>query len=291
MPPPPLKALIVKVKITKLGQSEKDDELTAEIHNLHGMGDEAGRYTKALYPPGAFKEITSVEGKVRRYHKNQQGKRLILSSLGWICPGPYVEDYHAKIRDLENEFYPAVDRVKEKWPEILAECRRVQADHYDDDDYPPQERIREHFGFRLTMSPMPRTTDIGDLDFLCAERIDEIRSQVQSDVSRAAHDGAQQAMSRVLSLVGRISARLSQPDPTVHDKLIEDLREMCDLAPGLNLANDPEVSQLIFACRAKLLTVSPETLRDSALQRRLVAGAARNIASNFGTVGSRKLAA
>src|ERR1044071_2055950 len=84
------KALFVKVKISKLGQSEKDDELTAEIHALHGMGEDAGRYTKALYPRDAFKEIVAVEGKVRRYHRSQQGKRLILSSLGWICPGPFV---------------------------------------------------------------------------------------------------------------------------------------------------------------------------------------------------------
>ena len=42
------KALIVRVKISKLGQSEKDDQLTAEIHRLHGMTEEAGRYTKAI---------------------------------------------------------------------------------------------------------------------------------------------------------------------------------------------------------------------------------------------------
>ena len=53
------KALIVKIKISKLGQSEKDDELTDEIHQrsieiveqrLHGIGEDAGRYTTALYP-------------------------------------------------------------------------------------------------------------------------------------------------------------------------------------------------------------------------------------------------
>ena len=44
------KALIVKIKISKLGQSEKDDELTDEIHRLHGIGEDAGRYTTALYP-------------------------------------------------------------------------------------------------------------------------------------------------------------------------------------------------------------------------------------------------
>ena len=31
------KPLVVKVKISKLGQSEKDDEHTDEIHRLHGI--------------------------------------------------------------------------------------------------------------------------------------------------------------------------------------------------------------------------------------------------------------
>ncbi|MEA3207836.1 MAG: hypothetical protein QOE70_893, partial [Chthoniobacter sp.] len=178
------KALIVKVKISKLGQSEKDDELTDEIHRLHGMGEDAGRYTKALYPRDTFKEIGAVEGKVRRYHRSQQGKRLILSSLGWICPGPFVEEYHAKINELEAEFYPAVDRVYHRWPEIIAACRATQGDKFNADDYPPQHRVREHFQFKLILSPMPKPSAIGDLDFLCTERLNEIQEQMQGDIQR-----------------------------------------------------------------------------------------------------------
>ncbi|MGB8166258.1 MAG: hypothetical protein WCF18_02130 [Chthoniobacteraceae bacterium] len=284
------KALIVKVQISKLGQSEKDDALTQEIHAIHGMGDDAGRYTKALYPRDVFKDVLAVEGKVRRYHRSQQGKRLILSSLGWICPGPYVEEYRSKITELEAEFYPAVDRIYHRWPEIIATCRATQGDKFNGEDYPLQSRVREHFGFRLILSPMPKPSAIGDLDFLCGERVQEIREQMQGEIERAGRDGAQQAMSRVLTYVDRISTTLSKPDPTIHDKLIENLREVLDLAPGLNLAGDPEVNDLVRACRQKLL-VAPDALRDSALQRRMVAAAAKTITSSFGQMGGRKLAA
>lgn len=283
-------ALIVKVKISKLGQSEKDDELTDEIHAIHGMGDDAGSYTKALYPRDAFKEVLAVEGKVRRYHKSQQGKTLILSSLGWIVPAPHVEGYRAKIVEFESEFYPAVDRIYHRWPEIIAACRATQGDKFNLGDYPFQSSVRENFGFRLIMSPLPKPSSIGDLDFLCGARIEEVQAQMQSELERAARDGAQQAMARVLTYVDRISTTLSKPDPTIHDKLIENLRDVLDLAPGLNLAGDPEVNELVRTCRQKLL-VAPDALRDSALQRRMVAAAAKTITSSFGQMGGRKLAA
>jgi hypothetical protein len=85
-------------------------------------------------------------------------------------------------------------------------------------------------------------------------------------------------------------AVLFHGDPTIHDKLIENLREVLDLAPGLNLGNDPEVNALVRTCRQKLLA-APDALRDSALQRRMVAAAAKNITNTFGQMGGRKLAA
>lgn len=283
------KALIVKVKITKPGQSEADEELTAEVHSAHGMGTDAGRYTRALYPKDAFKDVVAVEGKVRRYHRAEQGKRLILSALGWICPGPHVEGYHARITDFENEFWPAVDRVQGRWPQILADCRKAQGDRYNPEDYPVQDLVRSQFCFQRILSPMPNPSALGDLSFLMEERVTEIRSQMQGDIERAARDGTTQAMNRVLERVHSIASVLSKPDPTVHEKLIDNLREMLELAPALNLSGDPSINALVAICRQKLL-VAPEALRGSALQRKLVAGAAKNIIGSFGGGVARKLA-
>ena len=71
---------------------------------------------------------------------------------------------------------------------------------------------------------------------------------------------------------------------------MENLREVLDLAPQLNLANDPSINQIVALCRQKLL-VAPDVLRESALQRRIVGGSAKNILTNFGGAGQRKLAA
>jgi hypothetical protein len=284
------KALIVKVTITKPGQSETDEELTAEVHSAHGMKEGAGRYTRALYPPDAFNPVKTVESRVRRYFKAEQGKRLILSALGWICPAPHVERHHMKIAELEAEFWPAVEKVKESWPSIIAKCREIQGDRYNPDDYPRQDQVRSQFSFLHIPTPMPNPDTIGDLDFLMEERASQIREQMQANIERAARDGSSQAMNRVLEYVNRIASVLSKPDPTVHDKLIENLREVLDLAPALNLSGDPAINQIVAVCRQKLL-VAPEALRGSALQRRIIAGAAKNITAQFGGVGQRRLAA
>ena len=191
------KALIVKVKISKLGQSEKDDELTRRDprHSRHGRRRRplhqsplsARRLQGRASPSRARSAATTAASKA----SGSSSAR----SAGSV-PGPYVEEYRAKITEFEAEFYPAVDRIYHRWPEIIATCRATQGDKFNLDDYPLQVRVREHFGFRLIISPMPKPSAIGDLDFLCGERIEEIQAQMQGEHRarrprrRTAGDGA-----------------------------------------------------------------------------------------------------
>ena len=56
-------------------------------------------------------------------------------------------------------------------------------------------------------------------------------------------------MSRVLSQVQHIAEQLGKPDPTITDKLVDNLRELLELAPELNLGGDPVIGELLRDCR------------------------------------------
>ncbi len=279
------KVLIVKPTIHKIGQSRTDDEITSEIHREHQMADEAGRYTKALWPPGVMLPISSIEGAVRRYHKG----RTILTGFGRLIPTVHFEDYETRIREFIGQFNDAADAFVDNFETTLAQCRRIQGETFNYEHYPMRHEVREQFSFTLFQAPVPRSSDLA-VDYLCAERIAEMRSQIDRDVERAGRDAANQVMARVLARVDTIIQKLSDPEANFHDSLIQNLRHVLEIAPALNIGGDYEVTRLIEACQQGLL-VAPEELRESALKRRLTNNAAKAIARTFGAMGARKLAA
>jgi len=136
---------------------------------------------------------------------------------------------------------------------------------------------------------MPRSRDVV-VDYLCEEKLIELRQQLDGEVQRAGQVAGQQVMARVLSCVDRICERLADPDAVFRDSLIDNLREVLEIAPALNIAGDPAVSRLVTECRDKLLK-APDTLREVAAVRHLTAEHARNISLRFGNMGGRRLAA
>jgi hypothetical protein len=97
-------------------------------------------------------------------------------------------------------------------------------------------------------------------------------------------------MERVLTQVAHITDVLTRPSTKIYDSLIENLAELLKLVPAFNLTNDPTLASLVQRCQSDLL-VAPDILRESAVNRNIIANKGKIIADTFGGLGNRKLAA
>lgn len=278
------KVLIVRPSISMPGNTRTDDSLTSEVHDQHSLRADAGRYVKQLYPKAALAPIQKIAGAARKWHKEY----TLPTKFGDLCPTALYEHWQARMQRFRNEFVTAVETFVAGYDLILDEARRMHNGTFNPDDYPPAWKVGGEFNFDLFQAPMPRGEDL-TVTHLTEHRIAMIRSEIEASANQAAQQATQELTRRILEKVNAITARMQEDDPVFRDSLIGNLKEILDIAPAMNLADDPQVRQLITECRAKLL-LAPSLLRNSKATRGAVLLQGKTITSRFsGLMGGRKL--
>jgi hypothetical protein len=284
------KVLVVKPSISMVGKSVTDETLTNEVQSEHSIGRDGGAWVKKLYPskhgePSALAAINSIVTQARKFH----GMQTLRSSFGDLLPSVAYSDYTDRMEEFRKKFDDEADYFAVRFPQILADCAEVLNGTFDRKNYPSEYNVRSRFNFTLATAPLPRSSDML-VKYLGEEQTAAVQANLARQVEIAAKNGVKQAMERVLQQVAHITDVLTRPSTKIYDSLIENLADLLKLVPAFNLTNDPQLSQLVHRCQADLL-VAPDVLRDSAVNRTIVASKAKVIADTFGGLGNRKLAA
>jgi hypothetical protein len=284
------KVLVVKPTISMVGKSVTDENITTEVQSEHSIGRDGGAWVKKLYPskdgkPSPLAAIQSIVTQARKFH----GMQTLRSSFGDLLPSVAYSDYNARMEDYRRKFDDEADYFAVRFPQILAECAEVLNGTFDRANYPSEHNVRSRFSFSLATAPLPRSSDML-VKYLGQEQTAAVQANLARQVEIAAQNGVKQAMERVLTQVAHITDVLTRPSTKIYDSLIENLAELLKLVPAFNLTNDPTLASLVHRCQSDLL-VAPDILRESAVNRNIIANKGKIIADTFGGLGNRKLAA
>jgi hypothetical protein len=284
------KVLVVKPTISMVGKSVTDENITTEVQSEHSIGRDGGAWVKKLYPskdgkPSPLAAIQSIVTQARKFH----GMQTLRSSFGDLLPSVAYSDYNARMEDYRRKFDDEADYFAVRFPQILADCAGVLNGTFDRANYPSEHNVRSRFSFSLATAPLPRSSDML-VKYLGQEQTAAVQANLARQVEIAAQNGVKQAMERVLTQVAHITDVLTRPSTKIYDSLIENLAELLKLVPAFNLTNDPTLASLVQRCQSDLL-VAPDILRESAVNRNIIANKGKIIADTFGGLGNRKLAA
>jgi hypothetical protein len=284
------KVLVVRPRITMVGKSVTDESITTEVSSNHDLGKEAGAWVKKLYPPGEsspsrLARLTSISAAARKYHR----LRTLRSSFGDLLPSVLFADYDEQMNRFIREFDEEANDFALNFDTVISECRQRLNGTFDIRNYPPAATVRSCFSFQLFTGPLPRNSDIM-IQYLGAEHTAQVKASLQQQVEQASQQAVKQTIAKVMEHVNHITEVLAKPKPKIYDSLIDNLSEILNLVPAFNLSNDPILTDLVARCRADL-EVAPDMLRDSSVHRHIVGQRAKSIATEFGGMGNRKLAA
>jgi hypothetical protein len=132
-------------------------------------------------------------------------------------------------------------------------------------------------------------------DFRCnlgQDEIETIRKQIAADSDCAVGEAMKTAVERIKTAVGHMATKLREYSVgengvtgKFRDSLVENVRDLCDVLPGLNIAGNKAIDRLIGEMRAELTSVNPDTLRSDNTARVQVADAADAILARMGEYG------
>ncbi len=268
------RALLVNVTIRVWTGEKRDKTITREICDLKGAETNAVRANKSLLG----EHIHSVQTAERAIRQAANERTLpwmdngtrILKGAGFMA---FTEAMASPLRDFET----AAEAFVERYPAIKCAARRRLGSAYVETDFPPQGRLAERCGAKLTYLPVPSASDFRVA--LSDEEIAAVRRNAEAALRGTVNDAVRALLDRLQEPVARLSTRLrlfrrasnGQVQHPFRDSLIENIRGIVRLAPTLNLLDDPRIATLCADIEHRLAAHDPECLRASTSLRETVA--------------------
>jgi hypothetical protein len=260
-----------------------DREVSEEVASRHGAQVDAGRYNKVLLPKQALAEIQKIANEARREH--------YFLTLPWddngyrVLPAAAYMDHTQKLRDLANQFGPAVDVLATQFGQLVSDARVRLGGLFREEDYPSPDGLREKFSFETRVMPLPDADDFRVA--LGNEERDRIKQQITAAVEASLQVASRDLWHRLYDAVSHMAERLQAyrvgDDGVEHpfrDSVVTNLVKLVDILPKLNVTGDVELERMASQIRDSLL-VDPKELRRSEAVRSETAKAAAAIAERM----------
>ena len=268
------RALLVNTVVRVWTGEKRDRAITRDLCSRMGAEDNAVRANKSLLGDH-IRGVQTAERNVR--HAVSERTLPWMDDGTRILKGAAFMSFTEAMAEPIRLFDIEVDGFIIAYPEIKHEARRRLGDAYEERDFPPQGRLKERFGVKLTYLPVPSSKDFRVT--LSDDEIAAVRRNTEAALRDTVNDAVRAMLDRLQEPVARMATRLrlfrrntsGKVQHPFRDSLVENVREIVKIAPTLNLMDDPRIAQLCADIERSLTAHDADKLRSSARLRESVA--------------------
>lgn len=255
------KAMLVNLNISTWTARKLDKKATETVAREYATSGIAGRYNKILIAQEEIRKVEQAVGKMRAFHAentlpwNQDGSRML--------PSANYFEYVTAMNALRDEAQIAVGAFILLYPVLVEDARLRLNGLFNAADYPSPDRLASKFAFKIRFLPVPVSDDfrvtLGDED------INKIKQAIQNDVNDAFEAANRELWQRTYDAAKRMRDRLDAcgtPGTRFHDSAVDNVRDLCNLLPRLNVSNDPELDMLRLDIERDLLKYQASELKE-----------------------------
>lgn len=276
-----IKGVLVRLKISEFTNSRKDPEITDEVQLRKKLGVGSGKWIKYKLPIDALDPIQKYAREIRRLHYEltlpwEDGLRLL--------PLKSQESYNARMEAAKAEFNKRVQTFVGQYPEWVKQARIMHGQTFNNNDYPTN--IEDSFDFVLVYEPIP--TSSGFVQGIAKDIVDKMKSELEARNQERVSEAVADIWNRLVEPVKKMADTLANKEQIFRDTLVENIKEICDLVPQLNLTNSDALVAAANEIKTQLSNINADTLRQDMSLRKEVAEKAATLASRFGAIGKRK---
>ena len=256
-------AMLVSLRITAWSGRLYDRQASDHVAASHDASFSAGRYNKRLLPKSAFAALTAVMSKARTTHYentlpwDDQGSRLLTVAN--------YEHYTQLMKSMQEKVVRERSRFIEDYDENVEQARQDLGKLFRIEEYPSREALQGKFAIRYRIIPVPEADHF--MAKLASDDTDRVKRDIERHVSEQLHGAIGDLYRRMGEAVERVSDRLKEDEngkPLVfRNSMIENIRELVDVVPRLNIFGDEGLARLCEEVKDKIANVDPDTLRPS----------------------------
>lgn len=266
------RALLVQLNISQWTAKKHDKKATREVAHTAGAIESAGNYHKKLLPMSdALANIHAKSSSIRQhYYEN---------TLPWgidgtqILPTGNYLNFMTEFRQAKSDWGVLVREFMSQYDTLVADAPRLLGSLYNPKDYPDRITVQAKFDMDLVVMPVP-TADFRTS--LASDELSRIQNDMEDRLKRASQVAMQDVWQRLYDKVKHMADKLDDPKAIFRDSMVENARELCEMLPRLNIADDPNLEALRQQVEASLIR-NPELYRVNPTLRQDTAAEAKAI--------------
>lgn len=257
--------------------SMQDNSETEKLCDDTGATKGAARVRKTLIDKKYLKSIRAEITAAKATHAFMtlpyldRSYRMLRSTL-------YMQ-YISKMNTHQARIADAVNDFMEIYPELIYKSKESLGALWKAEDYPHIGDLRDAYGIRSYVMPMPNINSISLLTEVSEEEKSRIIRQAEQDATDRINKAMASIWNRAYKAVSAFADAMGREKGRLHESLITNMVEFCDILPDLNITNDPVLAKMGQNIRGTLCLNSAEIYRADAPLRKTIADEASKIAA------------
>lgn len=266
-------AMIVRLSISQWTARKFDKTATAKVAADYSVASTAGRYNKVLIAKEAIQNITQAASAARTFH--------YINTLPWddgggrILPAANFLTYSKEMRKLKEQFEKAIRDFIGNYDAYRTEASKALGKMFDPADYPGTQEIATKFRFGTDIEPVPSSDDFRVA--LQTSDAAKIKKEIETRITERVAEATRDLYMRLNDVLSKFAEKLADKDAVFRDSLVENIVDLVNLLPKLNISNDSKLDNLCKETKKKLCAMEPESLRKDAKVRSTAAKDAQAI--------------
>jgi hypothetical protein len=266
------KAMLVHLNISFWTARKYDRKVSLEIERQYNA-DKAGRYNKILIANEHLANIKKIISAARNFHYentlpwNDNGGRLL--------PAANYFNYVKAMQEYRVQFEKEISNFIQVYPSLKQEARSRLNGLFNETDYPDMVTLKDKYAFTSLVTPVPEANDFRVK--LNSSEVDSIRKSIEDQVKDSTREAMRDLWQRLYKVVSHMVERLSDPENKFKNSLVNNITDLCELLPKLNVTGDPHLNATLKQVKDKLTLHDSQTLRDDETARNNTAMQAQQI--------------
>ena len=264
-------AVLVELNISVWPASKVDRETTEAVNTNASAVRDASQTKKNLFAGTSMrKDIDKFAARIRLYHNQHtlpwadKGQRLLPTKL--------FMEYKQTMDAHEHTFNMMCNNFYVMYPNLINDARMSLGTLFKIEDYPDIEDVKQKFGFRRSVDPIPESGDFR-LDVSNSD-LEDIKSQYESKFSERLADAMKAPWERLHTTLQAMSQKLTDSEgddkKRYHDSLLTNAQDLCGLLTKLNVTNDPKLEEARQELERSIVGVSMESIKESNHEREVL---------------------
>lgn len=279
-------AVLVEMNISVWPANKVDREMTNTVNEAASAVRDASQTRKNLFAGTSLrKDIEKLAARIRLYHNQHtlpwadKGQRLLPTKL--------FMEYKQTMNNYEAQFKQMCDNFFFEYPRLVGEAQVHLGTMYRADDYPDLTNVRNKFGFRMAIDPIPESGDFR-LD-ISAHDLEEMKQQYEAKFDERLAEAMRTPWERLHTVLTAMSEKLKDEEgddgkeskKRYHDSLVTNAVELCGLLDKMNITNDPKLEEARRQLELTMSGADIEYIKESSMVRENLKNKVDAILSKF----------